>query len=436
MGRILGALLACLAGPAWAQDSFELLAVDAASAALGGAVTATSEGFASVYYDPANLAFCKDSSVGVRAGYLMHGLDVTVPEGDPAAKGTPNRLGLTAGGCLRLPHALALGVAIDMSGNLLGLDVSTPNAQPRWLMYGSALQRPTIQAALAWAPREDLALGIGISASVAAEIGLAAGLPVFEDGTVQVEIASKARAVAGVIAGVSYRPKRVKLGLTYRQAHYIHLQARTPIRLDEDDAVAIVDLSLASPYTPHQVALGVAVDPIPSLTLMADLTWYHWSGYTGREGGFGPYIQAVPGTSEDLPEEANAADLLEYADVALVFRDTFSPRVGVEYRWRERLAVRGGYHYRMSPYPMPSGETNLLDRDTHTGSVGVGYTLRVGAKGEAWEERRHRLTVDGYGRIGVLGTALVEEAGRGQYARVVYGGEVFDVGVALTYGWR
>lgn len=435
----LGFTVGCaLALPAAAQDSFDLLGIDSRSAAMGGAMTAEADGFASVYHQPANLSFCRGSSVSARASYLMYGLKVDVGPDDIEPEQLDNRLGMTLGGCLKLPHNLAIGLSVDTGAtNLLGLQVSTPNAKPIWLMYGPALLKPTIQFAASYRILDNLSVGLGVSATLNVGMGLSAGVPLFEDGTVQVGIDTQATPAVGLLAGVAYRPGPVKLGLTYRGAHYVQLKATMPINLDGGSDLAIIDMRLANGYVPHQVALGVSVDPIPALTLAADVTWHHWSGYTGKAGGFGPYVQVVPGASDALPDEANGADLLDYAVASLVFSDTIAPRVGLEYRFKELLAFRAGYHYRMSPYRNPTGgTTNLMDANVHTPSLGLGLDHLVGKKGMPKEDRKHRMSLDLSGRMGLLEGLAVSQPAQDQYAAFSFAGGVYDIGLTGTYAWR
>jgi long-chain fatty acid transport protein len=125
---------------------------------------------------------------------------------------------------------------------------------------------------------------------------------------------------------------------------------------------------------PREIAAGVALTPLTSLSVYFDLQWSTWSDFgdwlftATKEGDalnpeFTPEYQAFYGLSLDYGVQG----------VPLVMRDTTKIKAGVEYRPAEHLAVRVGYARHRSTVD-EAGRTPVypdLDRDNY--SVGFGY---------------------------------------------------------------
>jgi long-subunit fatty acid transport protein len=125
---------------------------------------------------------------------------------------------------------------------------------------------------------------------------------------------------------------------------------------------------------PREIAAGVAVTPLKSLSVYLDLQWSTWSGFgdlvfTSTKQGdalnpeFTPEDQAFYGLTLDYGVQGVPLDL----------RDTTKIKAGIEYRPAEHLAVRTGYARHKSTVD-EAGRTPVypdLDRDYY--SIGFGY---------------------------------------------------------------
>jgi len=167
----------------------------------------------------------------------------------------------------------------------------------------------------------------------------------------------------GFNAGIQIRPcQRVVVGASYRSqvdskvngtaefdsmnAKWTYVKASLPAK---------ADVFTTMPY-PAVMALGVAVTPLPDLTVEVNVVQTQWSAFDTLAINFtAPYTPLT----EKVPEG--------YADVR-------SYRIGAEYRLPDwKLALRCGYLYDASPAPPQSVTTLLPDADRDSFQLGIGY---------------------------------------------------------------
>lgn len=182
-----------------------------------------------------------------------------------------------------------------------------------------------------WVP--GLRLGIGIS-GLAQNSGT---LDVLLDETNQFVSLTEVQLLADFapIAGIQYYRDNFSLGITYRS------ELVSAINLDIEVSNLPISLPLLSidayaHYDPHNLSVEGSWKPTPEILLALNLTWRRWSAYPGPAGS--------TTADSNFPPAMN-------------FRDTVSPRVGIEYTSRrERLALsaRGGFLFEPTPAPRAS----------------------------------------------------------------------------------
>lgn len=109
------------------------------------------------------------------------------------------------------------------------------------------------------------------------------------------------------------------LGFSYRSPMKTSLEGEAKFEGIKDD----VDLVL---YWPQAATLGLAYKPSPKLTLSVALRWMDWSHFDRTNFRFKELDQF------DGPLLHDSSDTLRYS-------------FGVEYWWRENIALRAGYEY-------------------------------------------------------------------------------------------
>ena len=174
--------------------------------------------------------------------------------------------------------------------------------------------------------------------------------------------------------GIHFKPgeiweplKRLRLGASYRGEFRVKSDLDTDIDIGFTLNFRLTGHTL---FVPEELTFGAAYDLTDALTLAFDMEWAHWSRMPN------PYLKIiVAGLNETLP-------LFQDVDVMPPDpkgRNLFIPRVGAEYTTdfteNIRASWRGGYHYRRSPLPYQTGESNLLDNDRHVFSAGVGLAI-------------------------------------------------------------
>jgi long-subunit fatty acid transport protein len=126
-----------------------------------------------------------------------------------------------------------------------------------------------------------------------------------------------------------------------------------------------VGLSGSNGYIPATVDLGFRVTPKPWVKALASLQYARWSGAPSP----------VADVSLDIGLGLSPGEL-QGRFVSPRFRDTISPRLGLEFLPQGPdglLRVRAGYLYSPSPVPRQTGFSSLADAPFHALSAGLGF---------------------------------------------------------------
>jgi long-subunit fatty acid transport protein len=366
------------------------------STAMGGAVTADAKDFSAGYYNPAGVVEAPD--VEVSFGYMYNMQALRVGELDNEVEDVHGVvLGLVAPGELfGVPFAFSVGTHLPDDG--LSHVQARRQGVPRWELYDARAQLLYIEACLAVRPLPWLEIGGGIGYLTATSVhfGIRGRADLLSPFDSQLE-----HEVDGDLTAVRYPQAGLRLvledwgafGVTYRGESNLDLEVDALLEGVVDFAGIEVPLlyqleaSTISSFTPHQIAAGISFQRVEDLSLNFDLTWMHWSNYASPVARLFARLEAEPppGTPVELPDEP-----LPTIPIPPEFSDTFVPRAGVEYRGvrfgseREldgkkvalvEIPLRAGYWYEKSPVPDQGGETNLIDTDRHTWTLGAAVGL-------------------------------------------------------------
>jgi len=382
---LLLALLFSLAAPVSSARAsfFNTFGASARGMALGNSMAAISEGWASLYYNPAALALSEnvEFSIGLFSANPKKTGELTVGAEEELRRprGLENITGPAFGLVVpiqrltpkRLPMPWAIGVGVFV---------------PRQALSTTMVIKPYPFDVIFQERNETLALHFGISTRITSAVYLGLGLvsqvrtPVDLSFTAieALGLESKTRfSTPSLLGGILVRPsERLRLGLVYRQECELESTWRVHSRISLPDPIppvvqqGTIQWTYVSGFVPENVAFGAAYTITERLRISGELTWYHWSAYEG------PY-KSIPGD---------------------IFTNIVVPRIGVMYRITRKLEARAGFYYEPTPVPKQStGAAYPIGNDRFVPSVGIGYTFRA-----PWGILAKPLTVDAYFQYHIL----------------------------------
>ncbi|MDX9719686.1 MAG: outer membrane protein transport protein [Myxococcota bacterium] len=341
-------------------DAFE---VGARESAMGGAGTASSDGIAAMYYNPAAAGIERDFVLlfGVSANedsIEVNGTDAEIDAHVRYTAGLSSALPLWDGLGERLRFGLLLSIP---HGHFY--DLQLPDEQsPHFPLLDQGPRRLLASAALAFELFEGLHLGVG--ASVMPHVR----------GDVHIDIADEqgdnnasvlAEYDVGAEFGIRYDVLSwFSLGIAYRMAKESEIDIPVDVRISDAIPPVYARLSSVAYSMPHTLRIGAAVSPLEELGFSADVVWSKYSDFHGPN----PVVWVYDASGRVVQESRAASSPLS---------DTLAIHLGGEWRFLEDWALRAGYAYVPSPVPAQEGAANQLDADRHCVSAGLGFELQL-----------------------------------------------------------
>lgn len=363
-------------------------------AALGGAMTAASDDWASGYYNPAGFAGPRNiqSGGGLTVGIdRFRGFEDVVLGYDAQDRPIRGRVradyddvyGLVGGAAFPLTNRLSIGATIWAPGQRLIRIMSQDPFIPAYTPHVNRSQRINLSLAAAYRVRDWLRVGAGGTAlarsAFTMDVNLPAGSgadPNDSRALLALDIVPTVAPIAGVQVdagdfafGASYRGEQdVKVVVNERASSDVLLNLGPSLRFRTSVVIA-GGFVFYDHFTPQQVALGGTWRPgAGPLTVLADATWMNWARFRG------PYVD--PSFEDIVVPPLGTVPVNWRQPPPTRFRDVVIPRVGGEWRFSDGLALRAGYSYDVSPAPLATGEGNILDANAHVASAGLGVRFR------------------------------------------------------------
>jgi len=404
---------------------FNTFGPDARGTALGGAMAALSEGWASVYHNPACLALTGDVEVTVGAHWAkpsitleyQHGPETDLPQFPPNPNGLDTIAGPTLGLVVpiqrltpkKLPVPIAIGAGLFVPRQALATTRVIEEPYPFDPIFSDGNGNLVLQCAVSSRITPALYFGAGLASQLVTPVNV-----VFAQSPGN-SVDLKARFGApSAVAGLLLRPtERIRIGLVYRQENKV--RSRWDVYTQKLFAIEFPGLVLpefgisifwkrayVSSFTPENFTLGCSYKASERLTVAADVCYYRWSQYGGP------------------------------ADTGLTFEfhDIWIPRVGVLYRISRSLEARGGLSY--EPIPVRSQPSGFfpIGNDRIVPSVGIGYTFPA-----PWGMLAKPISVDAFFQYHwLLEQEFVRDVNRYVGNQTLKSsGNVFHLGVDLTF---
>ena len=385
---LLAPFLAHADGP----DSY---GVGSRNAAMGSAMAGGTSDWSSPYHNPAGLAKHRrlQAGIGLQAaqdqlqpfedivlGYDQDGAPI---RGDVDAN-YDDVYGLTAGVAVPLSERLYFGAMVWSPMQRLVRIMTVDPYVPHYVFYVNRAQRITLNMALGYRVTPWLRAGAGASVLAGSNLDIDFNIPAGEGsesnesrGLMSLDITPTLTPVAGlqlepgydVVVGVAYRGE-TDLTTTVRQKTGSNTVINVGPSLRFTSRVRIAGgFIIFDHFTPQQLAAGASWQPdARPFSLYGDLTWMDWSEFGG------PYID--PAFEDIFIPPLGTVEVNWRRPPEPEFRDTYVPRIGGEFRIRDRVALRAGYSYEMSPAPIQEGDANILDANAHVASAGLGVKFR------------------------------------------------------------
>jgi long-chain fatty acid transport protein len=445
--RVAALVVAVLLPGGARANPLDVFGFGSRQAALGGAVAADVSDFSACYYNPAGLVRARGLELDVGYFDAEHALSMNGrSSGVDPVRGVVG--GAVAPGRLAgIPFAFGLG--FHLPDARLARVRALPQDQPRWELYDNRNQRLWfgVDAAIALAPWLQVGGGVTYMAATTAALDVSGHLDLAQptDSSLRDQVDANLASVVYPDFGVRIDLSRsVALGLVYRGQFQLDLDVNARLRagagLGRTGDITTVALALQADtieaFLPQQAVLGASWRPLgEALHANADLTWINWSAYVPPvahvqtaldvpppAGGWPPGITppTAPGPTVVQPIEMH---------------DRVVPHLGVEWRaiaretWEARL--RGGYEFAKSPIGSQSGETNYVDRDRHSVSLGLGVRVPAPAVVLPGEVR-----LDVHAQLSILPTATTTKSSPadlvGDYTA---GGHIWNVGATGAVGF-
>ena len=439
--RLLAALaLTLLPGTAMANP-LDTFGFGSRETAMAGAMSADVKGWTSSYYNPANLARSRALEIGVGYFRASHHLEINGNDtGVDPVKGFNG--GLVAPGSLfKIPFAF--GLAVHLPDDRISRVRALRQEQPRWELYDNRNQRLWLAANLAIEPFDWLWIGGGLSfmSSTRGRLDIGGRANVFQPDSSQLrhEVDADLTAIRYPQAGLRVQPlEKLALALAYRGEFQLGLDLTAHLEGDISGlTTALYDLHTVSVnnFLPQQVVLGAAYDFTKDFKATFDATWIEWSAYVAPVAKLDAVLDIPPPQggwpSTITPPQTPAPTRIE----PLRMKDRIVPRLGLEWRpftFRKVDGfVRGGYEMALSPIEAQTGLTNYVDRDRHTGSIGIGTTLKNLA-----DELPGALMLDAHLQWSELVTETTLKDSPADYTGdYTAGGRLINVGVSMSFAF-
>jgi long-chain fatty acid transport protein len=385
--RAVVLLLAATARTAAANPA-DLFGFGARGQAMGGAQVAAADDATANYYNPALLA--RLDTIRIELGYqvALPTLKVNGQDNDvDSSRGTIIDIAVPG----QLDGArFSVGAMLFLPDQALTRIRNQSAQQPRWALYDNLPQRLVFGANAALAIGERLAIGGGIS-YMAATKGVVqlkglVGFPRPDQSQLALAIDVDLDTIRYPEAGIWYRALPwLDLAAAYRGGFYLTIDLAFQLVGDigSQGAVPVVQNGHVNLHTvsqdlfqPPQFVAGFLARVTPRFQVAFDLEYERWSTFQNPSAKIDP-------PDLDLGMFNNLVNIPPFPPLPYPnFHDILVPRLGLEWLAAQdahrRVIARAGYWYAPSPAPEQVGESNFIDNDKHTFSIGAGYELRRG----------------------------------------------------------
>lgn len=380
---LLTLLLWAIAAPAVA-DSGAIDGESARAAALADSVVGRAGDTSAISFNPAGIADIDRTTITLLGHAAYYHLDYA-RTGEPSTSSDRGIGGYGISLVVPLPgpewlRRVRIGAAIHVpSSGIITIAAPTRDDLPNAPLYDARLERTAATFSMGIALPGNIDIGVGVTVAPSLLGPTYVSYDVFRGATIDsgvvVRLDRDVRFGGSLLLGARWAPvPQFSIGAAYRQG--VALRAAGPVDLRAGSIHASDPLDFVDYFSVDEVALGVAFQLSPELSLSADMTWANWSSFRTLRNQV-----PTPG-----------------------FQDTVSLRSGAEYVVDRWAAFRLGYAYEPTPVRAQTALSSYLDADRHVLTGGFGVDL---------EPLTHTpLHIDLYVRAHIIGSmAFTKNAG-------------------------
>jgi len=318
--------------------------------------TALSWGSSSIFYNPGALSFMKDKMhFEVGASAIMSNVSFQ-RTGSSITEETDNPLGTPF-------YVYGAGKINDMI--TVGLGVYTPfGSSAKWqddwsgkfLIQNISLKAIFIQPTISFNINDKFGIGAGFIYTIGGvEINKALNYGASSDVNLKADASGM-----GYNLGLFYRPtEQLSVGVNYR--------SKIMMKADGGDAKFNIPVALQSmiPATnkfdtelplPANLDFGVAFQATDKLLIALELDWVMWGTYDSLSFTF-----------------KESGEILD-SDNPRKYKDTFIPRIGIQYNMMDNLQLRAGAYYDTSPTDSDYFTPETVSLNTFAYTLGLSYS--------------------------------------------------------------
>lgn len=383
---VAAAVLAAGAAPASANP-IDHFGFGARAGAMAGAQTAAGDDTGANYYNPGILATF--DTIRIDVGYQMAVPSLRINDAD---QGVDSARGFVAG--LAVPGRLgpdgliklAVGGSLFIPDQQVARIRALSSDQPRWVIYDNRPQRVFLGANVAISIADVVYIGGGVAylSSNSGEVTFdgRVGFPIVEDSDLDIAIDQDLKTIRYPQFGALIKATDwLAFGVSYRDEFQLDVSQQITVQgeigpedepIVEEAFLGVLALS-RDLFQPAEITAGVSARVHPRLLASLDVGYHRWSRFENPATNI--QIELDAGMFNDLIDLPEGLATFPDPD----FHDIIVPRAGIEYLAEEtahrQVHVRAGYSWEPSPAPEQTGESNFVDNDKHTGSIGLGYTL-------------------------------------------------------------
>lgn len=236
----------------------------------------------------------------------------------------------------------------------------------RFALSEITLRSIYVQPTVSYAITDKLSVGAGLMILASGSVNLqrAIALPSAEG---KIELDGKTKTGFGVNAGIFFKPSdKLSLGISYRSKIDAKVEGGDVTVTNPTPALQSrfvgnkFDATLPLPAT---VNIGIGLMPTEKLTIGLDVNWTQWSAYRSLRFDF---------TKDGAPAQVGTGT---FSDSKRYYEDVLTFRVGGQYKVTDKLALRAGGAYDISPVKDGYVTPETPDNDRLIGTLGVGYNI-------------------------------------------------------------